>query len=109
MSVHLLKVDREADLRLSFVFTLKTGFINGLTFVYGSNSTDVERTMTSGYNADSNIQKHRNVKLLGDYDAVSGEIDVAYEWVWQSSGNKLKAYNGWKTVCNVRISVTPIG
>lgn len=99
--MHLLKVEYEPDLRFIFTFTLKQSSLNALTFFSGTNLSEIDRLITSVYNADSNIQKHKNVMLVGDYDARDGEIDIQYEWLWSPCDSTILpgSLGGWKSVC----------
>lgn len=101
LPIHLLKVENQPDLQLTFTFVLKHGQLSGVTFVTGNNITSIERLITTGYNADSNIQKNRNVKVLGDYNAESGEIEIQYDWKWSPCDSTLVPglLGGWKSVC----------
>lgn len=101
LPVHLLKIDREPELSLLFTFGLKQSSLSGVTFVTGNNLVDIDRLITSGYNADSNIQKHKNVKVLGDFKADSSEVEVQYLWDWSPSDSTIVPgmLGGWKSVC----------
>lgn len=98
----LLKIEHEPDLQFTFTFVLKQSSLSGVTFVTGNNIADIDRLITSGYNADSNIQKHKNVKVLGDFSADSGEREVQYIWNWAPSDSTIVPgmLGGWKSVCS---------
>ena len=99
--MHLLKIDREPGLQFTFTFTLKQSSLNALTFFSGSNTAEIDRLITSGYNADSNIHRHKNVKLVGDYNASDGEMEIQYNWLWSPCDSSIlpRAYGGWKSCC----------
>lgn len=101
MPIHLLKVEHEPELSFVFTFVLKQSSVSGVTFVTGNNLSTIERLITSGYNADSNIQKNKNVKVLGDYQAETDEIEIQYTWDWTPSDSTIVSgmLGGWKSVC----------
>ncbi|CCG85184.1 putative ARF GTPase activator [Taphrina deformans PYCC 5710] len=102
LPIHLLKVENEPDLHFTFTFVLKQSSLSGVTFVTGTNLSAIERLITSGYNADSNIQKNKNVKVLGDYRSDTGDLEIQYTWKWAPSDSSIVPgmLGGWKSVCS---------
>ncbi|ORY82526.1 hypothetical protein BCR37DRAFT_379522 [Protomyces lactucae-debilis] len=99
LPVSLLKLTQADNLEIKFTFTLKQGALSGFTFATGSCVAEIERLFTAGYHADSNIQKHKNVRLLGHYNAGNGDFPVEIEYIHQWTPDSV-ATHGWKCVCS---------
>jgi len=117
----LLKLTNEDELLFTFTFVIrktasvdnntKTGatsdtHINGLTFVYASNTREVENLVTREFHADPNLHKNANVELVGGTYSTEGSPSVTFEWTWRwkPPKNVEDKGGGWRNSCSVRIS-----
>lgn len=115
----LLKLSNDDDLVVTFTFIIRQSqaadstqaggatdtTINGLTFVYASNSREVENLVTREFHADPNLHKNANVELVGVY-STEGSPSVTFEWTWKWKPPKSveDKGGGWRNSCSVGVS-----
>lgn len=113
----LLKVNNDDELVFTFTFIIRQDFssgaaadthINGLTYVYASNSREVENLVTREFHADPNLHKNANVELVGDFNT-GGSSSVTFEWTWKWRPPKPleDRGGGWRNACSVGCHGTP--
>ncbi|KAI4601427.1 hypothetical protein KJ359_011556 [Pestalotiopsis sp. 9143b] len=106
----LLKVNNDDELVFTFTFIIRQDFssgaaadthINGLTYVYASNSREVENLVTREFHADPNLHKNANVELVGDFNT-GGSSSVTFEWTWKWRPPKPleDRGGGWRNACS---------
>jgi Arf-GAP with SH3 domain, ANK repeat and PH domain-containing protein len=108
----LLKLNSDDELVFTFTFVIRQdtssgaaneAHINGLTYVYASNSREVENLVTREFDADPNLHKNANVELVGDFNT-GGSSSVSFEWSWKWRPPKPQEDRGggWRNACSVR-------
>ncbi|KAH8199383.1 hypothetical protein TruAng_006469 [Truncatella angustata] len=106
----LLKLNTDDELLFTFTFVIRQEntngpaadtHINGLTYVYASNSREVENLVTREFHADPNLHKNSNVELVGDYHT-GGSSSVSFEWSWKWKPPKAveDRGGGWRNACS---------
>ncbi|KAM0819596.1 putative ADP-ribosylation factor GTPase-activating protein [Seiridium cardinale] len=106
----LLKLNNDDELVFTFTFVIRQEanngsaadtHINGLTYVYASNSREVENLVTREFHADPNLHKNANVELVGDY-STGGSPSVSFEWSWKWKPPKAveDRGGGWRNACS---------
>lgn len=111
MPTFLIKLSNDDELVFTFNFVIRQEnnsnaaadtHINGLTYVYASNSREIENLVTREFHADPNLHKNSNVELVGDFDT-GGSPAVSFEWSWKWKPPKgvEDRGGGWRTACSV--------
>ncbi|KAF1950665.1 ARF GTPase-like protein activator [Byssothecium circinans] len=75
--------------------------INGLTFVFASNSRELDNLVTREFHANPNLHKDPHVELVGDY-STTGSPSVQFHWTWKWKPPKANEDRGggWRTSCS---------
>jgi len=75
--------------------------INGLTFVFASNSKELDNLVTREFHANPNLHKDPHVELVGDY-TTGGSASVQFQWTWKWKPPKPTEDRGggWRTSCS---------
>ncbi|KAF4467085.1 hypothetical protein FALBO_6038 [Fusarium albosuccineum] len=115
----LIKLSNDDELIFSFTFVMRQAqnaqtpaspdvkpssidtSISGLTYVYASNTREVENLVTREFHADPNLHKNANVALVGDY-STGGSQSVTFEWTWKWKPPKPveDRGSGWRNSCS---------
>ena len=75
--------------------------INGLTFIFASNSKDLDVLVTREFHADPNLHKNSNVELVGAELSTRGSpsIQLDYTWKWRPPKQSEDKGAGWRNTC----------
>ncbi|CAI6341610.1 unnamed protein product [Periconia digitata] len=74
--------------------------INGLTFVFASNSREVDHLVTREFHANPNLHKDPHVELVGDIStAGSSSVQFQWSWKWKPPKPSEDRGGGWRTSC----------
>ncbi|KAL2351706.1 ARF GTPase-like protein activator [Cryomyces antarcticus] len=75
--------------------------INGLTYIFGSNTKDLDNLVTREFHADPNFHKNPNVHLVGDYSTGgSASIQFQWSWRWRPPRTIEDKGGGWRNSCS---------
>ena len=114
----ILRLNNDDEINFNFTFVVRQGqsaastingasslpidtFVNGLTYVFASNSKELENLVTREFHADPNLHKNSNVQLVGDY-STGGSPSVQFYWSWKwrpPKGIEDKG-GGWRNSCS---------
>lgn len=121
----LIRLSNEEELTFNFTFVIRqaqappsiynvnnastiapTGLadtvINGLTFVFASNSKELDNLVTREFHANPNLHKDPHVELVGDYSTVgSPSVQFQWSWKWKPPKTNEDRGGGWRTSCSV--------
>lgn len=75
--------------------------INGLTFVFASNSKDLDTLVTREFHSDPNLHKNSNVQLVGSEFSTDGSpsVQLTFTWKWRPPKPTEDRGGGWRTSC----------
>ena len=75
--------------------------INGLTFIFASNSKDLDTLVTREFHADPNLHKNSNVELVKSELSTSGNMSaqLKYQWKWRPPKSVEDRGGGWRNAC----------
>ena len=75
--------------------------INGLTFIFASNSKDLDTLVTREFHADPNLHKNSNVELVRSELSTAGSPSVRlnYQWKWRPPKVVEDRGGGWRNAC----------
>lgn len=75
--------------------------INGLTYVFASNSKDLDVLVTREFHADPNLHKNSNVQLVGAEYSTAGSPSIRLDWTWKWRPPKpaTDRGGGWRNTC----------
>ncbi|PVI00239.1 ArfGap-domain-containing protein [Periconia macrospinosa] len=119
----LLRLPADEELTFNFTFVIRQGqaplnaynadgasstappalvdtTINGLTFVFASNSRELDNLVTREFHANPNLHKDPHVELVGDF-STTGNASVQFQWSWKWKPPKPSEDRGggWRTSC----------
>lgn len=78
--------------------------INGLTFLFASNSRELDNLVTREFHANPNLHRDPHVELVGDYStAGSPSVQFRWSWKWKPPKTSEDRGGGWRTNCTVSI------
>lgn len=117
----ILRLNTDDELNFNFTFVVRQGqygsstsngalpssnlstetIINGLTYVFASNSRELDNLVTREFHADPNLHKNSNVQLVGDY-STGGSPSVQFYWSWKWKPPKMmeEKGGGWRNSCS---------
>ncbi|KAF2645440.1 ArfGap-domain-containing protein [Massarina eburnea CBS 473.64] len=74
--------------------------INGLTFLFASNSRELDNLVTREFHANPNLHKDPHVELVGDYSTTSSpSVQFQWSWKWKPPKANEDRGGGWRTSC----------
>jgi len=117
----ILRLNNDDELNFNFTFVVRQGHngaskmnaaaptpnnptdtaINGLTYVFASDSRELDNLVTREFHADPNLHKNSNVQLVGDY-STGGSPSVQFYWSWKWRPPKMMEDKGggWRNSCS---------
>lgn len=77
--------------------------LTGLTFIHTSSLKDAKKLLTTDFHADPNLQKHKNVTYVGDYQT-SSPFDWKWTWTPPAETPSIPPTNHRSSCCFVEYS-----
>ena len=74
--------------------------INSLTHAHASTNRDLDNLVTREFNANPNLHKNSNVKLIGNY-ATEGSPSIQFDWHWKwQPPSSTERGGGYRNICS---------